>query len=91
MKTLRMWNELQVKPVATTRIVMRNPKTQKKYSVEFIIIDSDLTPLIGARAAQQMKLITIHDENFIKASPPPRSNEQQVKRPPERFKDNVCN
>ena len=26
-----------------------------------------------------MKLITIHNENFIKASPPPRSHEQQVK------------
>lgn len=26
-----------------------------------------------------MKLITIHDENSIKTSPPPRSNEQQVK------------
>lgn len=26
--TLRMWNGSQVKPVGTTRIVMRNPKTR---------------------------------------------------------------
>ena len=55
-KTLRMWNGSQVKPVGTTIIVMRNPKTRKKYSVEFVVVDSDLTPLIGERAAQEMKL-----------------------------------
>ena len=78
-KTLRMWNGSQVKPIGSARIILRNPKTRKKYSVEFIVVESDLTPLIGARAAQEMELITVNDENFIMTSPPPRANEPQVK------------
>ena len=58
---------------------MRNPKTRKKYSVEFVVVESDLTSLIGARAAQEMELINVNDENFIMTSPPPRRNELQVK------------
>ena len=58
---------------------MRNPKTRKKYSVEFVAVESDRTPLIGARAAQEMELITVNDENFIMTLPPPRRNELQVK------------
>lgn len=78
-KTLQMWNGSEVKPIGTTRIVMRNPKTLKKYSVEFVVVDSNLTPLIGARAAQQMGLITIHDENFIMALPLSKTSEPQIK------------
>ena len=78
-KTLPMWNGSQAKPIGTARIIMRNPKTQKKYSVEFVVIESDLTPLIRARAAQEMELITVNDENFIITSPLPRRNELQVK------------
>ena len=78
-KTLRMWNGSQLKPIGTAQIIMRNPKTIKKYSVEFVVVESDLTPLIGARAAQEMELITVNDENFIMTSSPPRRNELQVK------------
>ena len=77
-KTLRMWNGSQVKPMGSARIILRNPKT-RKYSVEFIVVESDLTPLIGAKAAQEMELITVNDENFIMILPPPRANESQVK------------
>ena len=65
-KTLRMWNGSEVKPTGTTRIVLRNPKTRNKYSVEFVVVDIDLAPLIGARVAQQMALITVHDDNFTR-------------------------
>lgn len=46
----------------STRIVITNPQNHKKYSVamEFIVVTEKLTPLIGARAAQHMKLPTIH-------------------------------
>ena len=63
-KTLRMWNGSQLKEISTARIIMRNPKTRKKYSVEFVVVESDLTPLIRARVAQEMELITTNEENF---------------------------
>ena len=78
-KTLRMWNGSQVKPIETARIIMRNPKTRKKYSGAFVVVESDLTPLIGTRASQEMELITVNDESFIMTTLPPRRNELQVK------------
>ena len=77
-KTLQMWNGSEVKPIGTARITMRNPKTRKKYSVEFVVVESDLTPLIRARVAQEMELITTNEENFKMTSLPPRRNELQV-------------
>ena len=35
-KRLVMWNKTEVTPLGATRIVLRNPKNRKKYSVEFV-------------------------------------------------------
>ena len=66
-KWLVMWNKMEITPCGATRIVLRNPK---KYSVEFVVVKVNLTPLIGTQAAQHMKLITVNEENFVTASPP---------------------
>ena len=68
-KSLRMWNGTNVTPVGSTRVIVRNPKNHKRYSIEFVVVRETFTPLIGARAAQQMKLIKINNSNFITASP----------------------
>ena len=79
-KTLQMWNRSQVKPIGRTRIVIRNPKTRKRYSVEFVVGNSNFTPLIRARVAKQkIGLITIYDKNFIMASPPSKTSQPQIK------------
>ena len=63
-----------------TKNVMSNRKTRKKYSLEVVVVNRNLTPLIGARVAQQMGLITVlHDENFIMALPPSKTSEPQIK------------
>ena len=67
-KTLIMWNKTEVKPRGTARIIIKNPKNRKKFSVEFVIVRENLTPLLGAKAAQQMRLITINNENFVQAT-----------------------
>ena len=71
-KTLKMWNGLEIKPIGITRLKVKNPKTGKKFSVEFVVVPDDLTPLIGTRTAQQMELITVHDDKFISVTPPQR-------------------
>ena len=73
-KTLIMWNKTEVKPKGTVRIIMKNPKTRKRFSLEFIVVRECLTPLIGAKAAQQMKLITIHSDNFVSVTAPKRED-----------------
>ena len=50
-KTLKVWNETEMKPLGTTRLKVTNPKTGKKYSIEFFVVPDDLTPLLGARTA----------------------------------------
>ena len=59
-KTLKMWNGTDLKPLGITRLKVKNPKTGKKYSIE----SDGLTALIGTRTAQQMELITVHQDNF---------------------------
>ena len=76
-KTLIMWNKTEVTPLGTTRIIVTNPQNRKKYSVEFVVVTEKLTPLIGARAAQHMKLLTVHWNNF-KSVPAPKRNDEIV-------------
>ena len=35
---------------------MRNPRTRKKFNAEFVVVDGNYVPLIGARAAQEVPL-----------------------------------
>ena len=72
-KTLQMWNDTTLKPLGSCRLILHNPKNKKKFSVEFLVVDRQLTPLIGAKAAQQMGLITVNTQNFTIAKPPKRS------------------
>ena len=68
-KRLVMWNKTEITPLGVTQIVIRNPKNRKKYSVEFVVVAENLTPLIGAQAGQHMELITVNEENFVIATP----------------------
>ena len=72
-KTLQMWNDTTLKPLGSCRLILHNPKNKKKFSVEFLVVDRQLTPLIGAKAAQQMGLITVNLQNFKITEPPERT------------------
>ena len=63
-RVLQMWNKTELKPEGTCRVTLPNPKNRRKYSVEFIAVKDNLTPLLGAKVIQQMGLIEVHEENF---------------------------
>ena len=63
-----MWNKTELKPEDMCRVKMRNPKNNRKYSVEFIIVKYELTPLLGAKVIQKMGLIKVQDDNFDKVA-----------------------
>ena len=42
---------------------MRNPRTRKKYNADFVVVDGNYTPFIGARAAQPMGLLVVQHHN----------------------------
>ncbi|KAL5007962.1 hypothetical protein ScPMuIL_013543 [Solemya velum] len=67
-KVLRMWNGTLVHPDGVTRLIVRNPKNKKRYSVEFVVVSNagcSLVPLLGAKAVQQMGLLTVNRDNFV--------------------------
>ena len=66
-RTSQMWNKTELKPKGTCCLTIRNPKNDKKYSVEFMAVQENLTPLLGARAIQRMGIVEIHNENFEQA------------------------
>ncbi|XP_014665126.1 PREDICTED: uncharacterized protein K02A2.6-like, partial [Priapulus caudatus] len=61
-KKLKIWNGNEYSPLGTCRTTVRNPKGGKKYSVEFTVVKEDLTPLLGLKTAEQMKLIVVNEE-----------------------------
>ena len=46
---LLIWNKSEVTPLGSVRLVLGNPRNGKKYSVEFIVVNSGLFPLIGVQ------------------------------------------
>lgn len=63
-RVLQMWNKSEVKPEGACRVRVRNPQNSKKYSVEFIVVKENLTPLLGAKVCEHMGLIKILRDNF---------------------------
>ena len=65
--TLQMWNKSTMAMHGKCRVKLRNPKNQRKYSVEFKVVDvPNLQPLLGYKACKQMELITINHEQFTR-------------------------
>ena len=63
-KLLTAYNKQLISALGTARVSMRNPRTRKKYNAEFVVVDGNYTPLIGARAAQQMGLLVVQHHNI---------------------------
>ena len=63
-RVLQMWNKTELRPQGTCRMTIKNPKNNRKYSVEFMVVKERFTPLLGAKVIQQMGLIEVHKENF---------------------------
>ena len=62
--TLQMWNNMTTKTIGKTRLIVRNSENNKKYNIEFQVVKEGRTPLIGRKAAEDMKLITVNYDNF---------------------------
>ncbi|XP_054709030.1 uncharacterized protein K02A2.6-like [Uloborus diversus] len=64
-KVLKMWNGSTLEPVGVHREHVINPKNNKRYNIEFTIVDKEhIQPLLGLKAIQAMKLITIQEKEF---------------------------
>lgn len=62
--TLVMWNGSRMEPHGECILKLVNHKNRTKYKVKFIVVNEDLTPLLGLNACTQMGLITINQDKF---------------------------
>ena len=58
-RTLKLYSKSTMPVLRTCQVSMRNPKNNKKYNVEFVVVKGEHTPLIGSRTSQQMNLVTV--------------------------------
>ena len=62
---LTTYSKASLKVLGVAKIQLRNLKNQKKYRVQFVVIDEHYTPLLGSTSAQETGLITIQHENIL--------------------------
>ena len=67
-RSLRMWNKANVQPIGTVRLTLFNPANSQQYAVPFVVVEQELQPLIGKRAAEEMNLIRVNYDNFVVAA-----------------------
>ena len=63
-KVLCAWNKSKVAPLGVCRRNIVNPRNNRKYNVEFVVVDDEFTPLLGLKASEHMKLVSIREDNF---------------------------
>ncbi|XP_035679983.1 uncharacterized protein K02A2.6-like [Branchiostoma floridae] len=64
-RVLKMYNNSEIVSEGETDLKMINPKTGKRYVVNFVVIDSDSMPLLGANAIQQIGVVTVHYDRIL--------------------------
>ncbi|XP_074655641.1 uncharacterized protein LOC141909154 [Tubulanus polymorphus] len=67
-KKLKMWNNSVLNPVGKIRLAVVNMHNKRRYSLEFIVVNERLTPIIGSQSAQLMQLITVNNNNFLRVN-----------------------
>lgn len=65
-KVLVMYNKSRLKPLGKCKVKLRNPRNDKRYRLEFQVVDQDdRIPLLGRKASEAMKLIKVQYENIL--------------------------
>ena len=64
-KTLITYSKSKINVIGKVTLDICNPKTKADYQEEFVVVDSGLTPLIGAKTAQRMELLIVQRQNIM--------------------------
>ena len=62
---LKMWNGVELSPIGSTTITVKNPKNDKCYDLEFIVVSDQFIPLMSLKSAILMSIIDI---NYVAVS-----------------------
>lgn len=65
-KVLLMYNKSKLHPLGKCKVKVKNPRNQKVYQLEFIVVNEDCKlPLLGRKASEAMRLIKVEYENIL--------------------------
>ena len=67
---LTMYNGSTMTAKGKCQLELLNPKNNKTYRAEFIVVKGNATPLLGSKAAQQMQLLKVQYENILAVTQP---------------------
>ena len=84
---LQMWNKSSVKALGKCKVHVRNPVTNEKFKVDFLIADEKFTPLLSGNAVQAMGLITVNYGNFKVINGISTASHSCIQQFPAAFKD----
>ncbi|XP_061170925.1 uncharacterized protein LOC133180410 [Saccostrea echinata] len=62
--TLVMFNKTECHLLGKRRLSVRNPKNNKRYNIEIVVVQGNLNPILGAKVIQGMNMITVNRENI---------------------------
>lgn len=65
---LSMYNNTTIKPLGKCHLKFTNPKNGGKYKADFVVLDGPCQPILGSKASQALKLITVENENILELS-----------------------
>jgi len=63
-KSLYAWNGEKITALGSCIHTVCNMLNGRHYSIEFLIIKENLTPILGLKDSQAMRFVTINEENF---------------------------
>ena len=78
-KLLAMYNNTTMNTVGSCKLKLRNPKNNKRYKAEFVVVDYKCTPLLGSIATQQMNLMKVVQENILMIIQPESAHQHNLK------------
>ena len=65
---ITLYDGSRVKPCGKCRVKVTNPRIEKTYDVEFVVIQDAQNSILGLATVQQMGLLTVHHEMIQKST-----------------------
>ena len=65
-KVISLYNKSTMTSLGSSELCVTNPKNGASYNMTFVVIDAEVTPIIGSQSAQEMNLLKIQYQNILK-------------------------
>ena len=63
---LALYNKSTMTYLGSTELRLTNAKNGANYNINFVVVNANMTPIIGSISVQQIDLLKIHHHNLLK-------------------------